>query len=170
MPKKIVFLDFEASRCGATILLLRFLRWLKANTDIPFEVVFRRGGELEDEFSKLAQVHVLNRAGAAKPSLLKRAAGHTGLKSKLYPGLLKKLSGKYERQDILFYCNTVGNGGLLQHFSGPVRPVITHVHELEYSIQCVGMETFNQVKAHTGHYIAVSDAVRNNLLFNHGIP
>jgi hypothetical protein len=53
LPKRrVLFVSHQASRTGAPILLLHFLRWLRANTS-NFEIVVRLGGELSGKFSDL---------------------------------------------------------------------------------------------------------------------
>src|SRR5580698_5439034 len=50
----ILFLSHDASRTGAPIALLTFLKWLRANSDYRFEVVLGSGGPLEPDFKALA--------------------------------------------------------------------------------------------------------------------
>src|SRR5688572_22782790 len=64
--RKIVFISHDSDRGGATILLLEFLRWLRANTSISFDVIARRGGELEADFRKVANVFILDQIGRGK--------------------------------------------------------------------------------------------------------
>jgi glycosyltransferase involved in cell wall biosynthesis len=69
------------------------------------------------------------------------------------------------------YANTVTNGEALEFLSDLRCPVLCHVHELEYGIRhFTDADKFGRVKAHTKHYIAVSEAVRRNLVANHNIP
>src|SRR5205085_3597882 len=69
----------------------------------------------------------------------------------------------------LIYSNTIANGRVLDALA-PLRcPVLTHVHELEFAIRRFGGKHFECVKRHTDHFVAVSDAVRNNLTARHGI-
>ena len=53
-PPSILFVSHDASRTGAPIALLTFLRWLRANTDYRFEVLLGCGGPLEPAFEALA--------------------------------------------------------------------------------------------------------------------
>ena len=70
----------------------------------------------------------------------------------------------------MIYSNTVVNGRVLDALS-PLRcPVLTHVHELEFLIHSNAGKDFEYVKRYTDHFVAVSDAVRNNLVARHGIP
>src|SRR5436190_21945294 len=54
--RRVLFVSQDARRTGAPVLLLHFLRWLRTNTNLDFEVVLRRGGELSAEFAALAPV------------------------------------------------------------------------------------------------------------------
>ena len=54
MEKSVLFISHDAIRAGATMFLINFLRWFKENTDIPFEVLVCKRGEMEGDFEKLA--------------------------------------------------------------------------------------------------------------------
>jgi len=50
------------------------------------------------------------------------------------------------------------------------QPIITHVHELEFTVQhIVGLESFRRLVKGTKRYVAASKAVQSNLVENHGI-
>jgi glycosyltransferase involved in cell wall biosynthesis len=69
----------------------------------------------------------------------------------------------------LIYSNTITNGNVLRRLGKHDLPTITHVHEMEYWIRRSGKENLAQVKSDTSNYIAVSEAVRENLVSNCGI-
>ncbi len=54
----VLFVSHDASRTGAPIVLLTFLKWLRSNTDYDFEILLGRGGELEREFTEVAPTTV----------------------------------------------------------------------------------------------------------------
>jgi glycosyltransferase involved in cell wall biosynthesis len=62
------------------------------------------------------------------------------------------------------------NGVVLEALATFDVPVVTHVHELSYWISRCGAENLQRVLAHTTAFIAVSQAVRENLVRHHGIP
>ena len=64
----------------------------------------------------------------------------------------------------LIYCNAVTNWRMLSMFESVGLPVITHCHELESLIQLTGIDNFNRLRDRTSHFVAVSDAVRRNLI------
>ncbi|MFB2816372.1 glycosyltransferase [Umezakia ovalisporum] len=161
--KKVLFISHDASRTGAPIVFLNFLRWFKDNTDIPFQILLRRGGELEPEFAALAPtlVHEQN----TKHSLLKQAA-----KRLFKDNPIIKLQRQLAKANIgLIYSNTATNGNLLQTLSHLNCPVISHIHELEYTIQLFGITEFEHLKKQTTHFIACSQAVKTNLVTHHQI-
>ncbi len=54
MSKKVLFISHDASRTGAPIVLLNLLKWFKTNTDIPFQILLKKGGVLEPDFKAIA--------------------------------------------------------------------------------------------------------------------
>lgn len=146
---KVLFISHDAGRHGAQILLLNFLRWFKANSATPFEILLKRGGELAKDFEALAPVHVWGGVGAASDDV---AHQH---------GLIE-----YFRQANigLVYSNTITNGEVLGALAGLNCPVICHVHELDHWINYqTSADNTALIKRHTTHYIAVSQAVRRVL-------
>ncbi len=163
MKKEIIFISHDASRTGAPILLLNFLRWFKQNTDIPFRIVLRKGGELESEFVELAPTLVFEQKlnNGIYDRLKRRLIPHD-------PSLrLKKWLDGFNVG--LIYSNTSTNGNLLELLSFLDCPVISHIHELEYIIQYFGLEAFEQTQKQTTHYICCAEAVKNNLITNHQV-
>ncbi len=168
-PKKVLFISHDASRTGAPLLLLRLLRWLKAQSDISFEILLCQGGELENAFAAIAPVSVLHK-NMGRPGIATR------LRELFSDGVSKRLRQagieRHSLSDIgLIYSNTIVNGDILEALSVLNCPVITHVHELENAIQAWGgSENIAKVRRYTRHYIAVSEAVKRNLVEQHQIP
>lgn len=174
MSKTILFISHDASRTGAPILLLNFLRWFKENTDIPFQILLKKGGVLEPEFRKIAPVLLY----APEPILKLGIIGKILKRLKLYSpeqklkiyqeSLVKKLA----KDNIgLIYANTITVGDVLARLSSLDCSTICHVHELEFWIRHrTGIKKFKKIKNHTKHFIAVSEAVKKNLIENHNIP
>lgn len=170
---KILFISHHASRTGAPLVLLNFLRWFKENTAIPFHILLRKGGELEPEFRDLAPVSLY----VYQPPIDESIIGKIGKKLKFYSSerkkqrhqksLLKKLS---QENLSLIYSNTITNGDILEALSILNCPVISHVHELEFMMRHYsGARNLRLSKKHTQHYIAVAQAVKDNLIENHNI-
>ena len=164
--KKILFITPAAKRDGANIFLLRFLRWLKAETSIPFCTIYNAGGELEKEFRELSD--------SFQYSLCRQPANFL---ERRFHGLLRRLEFKrhwlnfqLKKHNIgLIYNNTVVNHQIIDAFHDPDVPILTHCHELESVIHRTGLEEFGETKNKTAHFIAVSEATRRNLMTNHEI-
>src|ERR1700751_1911012 len=58
----ILFVSHDASRTGAPIALLHFLRWFKRNGNRPFSVLLGDGGELVADFAELADTRSMVRS------------------------------------------------------------------------------------------------------------
>jgi glycosyltransferase involved in cell wall biosynthesis len=173
MPsRRVLFISHDASRTGAPILLLNLLRWLKVNSDLSFSVILRDGGVLEPEFSALASVSNLTAGISASTRWLPRGSTRIGLRRTVEKVFLRRLKRQLLRENFgLVYANTVTNGDALEFLSDLRCPVLCHVHELEYGIRhFTDADKFGSVKEHTKRYIAVSEAVRRNLVRNHKIP
>jgi glycosyltransferase involved in cell wall biosynthesis len=70
----------------------------------------------------------------------------------------------------LIYVNSIASARMIDLFSSVDCPVICHIHELEWAIRALGVENLARLEERRPLYIAVSLAVRNNLVENHGIP
>ena len=166
----ILFVGYDASRTGAPLLLLHLLRWLKTHTDIPFQILLQYEGELISEFEALAPVTIFHKEFPLKQDLYSKIARHFGFQKDERLVYLQHVKKKFLHKNIaLIYCNTIANGRILEELMNLSCPIICHVHELEYAIQYYGIENFELVKKHVQHYIAVSKAVKQNLINNHNI-
>jgi glycosyltransferase involved in cell wall biosynthesis len=171
MSQRVLFLSHLANRSGAPIILLRFLQWLKANRDCDFSIVLNGGGELESDFAAIAPSLVMDRILGydchqvramlhrhAEPiaAWLDRFTLRHGLEIAAKPDLI--------------YANSIANAEVLETLPWADVPVLCHVHELEFSLRHnIGLDYFARVKKRVNRYIAVSSAVRQNLIENHQI-
>lgn len=171
--KKILFISHDAGRTGAPRSLLLLLKWLKANSDLEFCVLFKDGGELQNEFKSMGII------GNFNPPNKQINNFRTKILQKLYfaqirrKQYLRNLQKKIVSENFdLVYANTMANGEVLEFLSNFLDcPVICHMRELEQMISYhVGKKIFAKTKKHTDRYIAVSHAVKDNLTKNHHIP
>lgn len=163
----VLFLTPGASSVGGNIFILNFLKWMKANSSISFVTVYGHGGDLEKEFESLGPAYVFEyerkKSGLAYRVLRK-------IRKQLRWNE-RRIRRELKKHDIrLIYSNAVTNDDVLTAFSDLDVPVISHCHELESHIQRKGIDGFNRTKARTDLFVAVSDAVRQNLILNHDIP
>jgi glycosyltransferase involved in cell wall biosynthesis len=166
MKHSILFLSHDASRSGAPLFLLRFLRWLRDSTDLVFHVAIGRQGELVDEFRKLCPVHVLEPELTLTYRLLRRAGFHGPFLHRH----LQKLQAELGKENFdLLYVNSVASADMLAKLPFPTHPVLCHVHELDGAIRVVGAHNIAALKQRDAQYIAVSRTVRSNLVEQYAI-
>lgn len=157
---KVLFVGHRADRSGAPIALLHLLRWLRARTDLAFEVVLERGGELEPCFREVAPVTVLTRPIGGRRSLggkLLNRFGRIPLERVRTAGLLRHLG---RRSDIaLIYFNSLASAALVELAADPRRSVIASVHELKGAYADGDRDRAMALLARADEIIAVSRAV-----------
>ena len=152
--RRVLVVSHDASRTGAPILLLHLLRWIKANSDLTFNILLRADGELRMEFEDLGNVTALT-DGNSLPGPVQRAL------------LKRRLARLAASGGGPIYSNTATNGPVLGALAATGRFVMSHIHELETMIRSRGH--FDEVKRVTRTYIACSGAVKDNLIQSHGI-
>ncbi len=165
-PQTVLFVSHDASRTGAPIFLLRLLRWLRDHHEILFRILVVSPGEMLPEFESIGRTHVLERQSRLQRACL-RFNIPFGNDGHYLQSLRKSLS---ESNIALIYSNTTATGKALDYLSFLDCPVICHVHELEQAIrQCDRDGNLDLVKRHASSYVAVSHAVKQNLVAMHGI-
>jgi glycosyltransferase involved in cell wall biosynthesis len=162
----VLFISHDASRTGAPLFLLRFLRWFRDNSDIQFRILVGSAGELLSDFEALGTVHVFEPPRTIAYRVLRRLKLHRRRvrdhRSRLREELL--------RSDIsLIYANSTASADMLGFLSFIKCPVICHVHELEGVIRELGPHTMPILKSRVAFYISASSAVKTNLVERHRI-
>lgn len=170
MKDKILVIGHIANRTGAPIILINFLQWIKLNTNLSLEIILKSGGELIDDYKELGDVvlwdslKLKNTKNKRKYSLLRK------INPKIEKYLLKKYIKRKKLSGIkLIYSNTIVNGEILKELSILKCPILCHVHELESEIKRAGPANIKYIKSYVTHYIAASDAVKQNLMNKHKI-
>ena len=133
---KVLFLFHDASRTGAPLLLLGCVRWLRQNTGLPIRILLRAGGPLESDLRALAETFIVDQT---------------------------TLDERFFSDVALIYSNTCTNGSFLHTLPCEGIPVVTHIHELQPSIDSLVTDRLRVVKQHTQRFIACSDAVAKDL-------
>jgi glycosyltransferase involved in cell wall biosynthesis len=171
MPRStphILFVVHDSGRTGATIGLLAFVRWLRANTGYGIGVLLRAPGPLEASFRELGPTTTLGNSFLAHSRLGRRIRRWLPRAWREETQKIKRAfsGGPYD----LVYSSTITNGSVLEVLAPFGAPILTHVHELEYWIERMGEDNLRRVRANTLAYIAPAHAVRANLIDRHGIP
>jgi glycosyltransferase involved in cell wall biosynthesis len=153
------------------MLLLSLLRWLKANTNMAFEVALLRGGALAEDFARIAPTTTLTEVGIGRSGVLRRIGRVPGLGPAL-KSAWRRLVGRRmaAQQPRLIYANSVGTASLVRHLAPSGVPVLVHVHELERAIRvATNPDDLAALKGRATRFVAISAPVRENLIRNHGI-
>lgn len=160
--KKILFVGHQASRTGAPLVLWHFLKWLKNNSEIEFEILLRDGGDVLADFQALAPTSVLQRGliSNGEIAFLPRLRR----KYDLNPPLAQQLKELYPREKFpLVYSNTVTNGEYVSIFSRLGHRTLCHAHEMRFSIETLGGPPAVKAAGVTDGFIAVSEIVGRDL-------
>lgn len=171
-PKQaeILFLSPDASGTGAPYLLLLLLDWLRANTSLRLRVVLGQGGPREGQFRRTAPTYIVESGeGLFVRHCLKVARS---ISWRLHRALSLRFVRSFVRKHppSVIYANTITNGELLSALAMPGVPVITHVHELRSIFdQCRQEGSLDLALRHTDRFIAVANAVKENMVQGFGV-
>jgi glycosyltransferase involved in cell wall biosynthesis len=163
---RVLFISHAASRNGATILLLSFLRWLKDRVDWDIQVLVQGRGPLLDEFRMIAKTTVWRDPGPKLDILLPRVLKPFKHALQMTHTWLSRPSGQFD----LIYANTTAAAPIVYQLTGKTRSLLWHVHELSYAIK-ISLTQHNWMDCFysAGRFIAVSNAVRDALIADQGI-
>ena len=171
--KKILFVSHEASRTGAPSVLLSLMEKIKSEELYQFDVLLINEKEevdiLEDFRGLTSNVFVWNRKKKTAFWKLFNVLFFNGLQELHERKLLKLLK---KNNYTLIYANSVASSKealIIKNYLS--ISTILHVHELEYLTNwIVGNEQFSDIVNGFDYFIAVSYAVRDNLINNYGVP
>lgn len=169
-PGVVLFLSHDASRTGAPIFLLRFLRWFREHGNVDFRILLGKSGELSSDFARVGAVDTFQPNSTVFYRALRRLDFHHGRLSSHQIRLRESLS---EIDIRLIYVNSVASAEMLDFLSFLDCPVICHVHELGGAIDILGASTgvpvMDLLEKRVPRYIAVSSAVERNLVSRYGV-
>ena len=164
---KTLFILHEASRTGASLMLLHFLEWIKneKSSEVHISLLFMVKGELFGQFSKLAdKAYNLDHPGK-KNKILNKFRSKT--ENSNVDVLLKNLAHK--NFDLIF-ANTVISIPIaykLKKLNGSSK-LIVYVHELENQIN-LSLPNLPQYSSEIDAFIGVSKLVKTTLVQNYSI-
>jgi glycosyltransferase involved in cell wall biosynthesis len=151
---KILFVSHDACKGGAQAVLLNIVSWFKRHTSADLRILCLDGGELLPHFRELGDTRVLSEMRNKRIT-----------EEELTRNLRDFCGGIPD----LIYCNSVASGREYRLLRALGAPIIMHFHEMEMSINRYAANCIGDVIAHSAHFIAISGAVRNNLVTNHGV-
>lgn len=162
--KQLLFITHEATRSGAPMLLLNLIKWFSENKDSEFRLTILavKGGPLINEYEKYGTVVCYNKKYSLPFDFFNSFFNKRNQKK-----IISKLKAS---QWNLIFSNTIVNGKLLELLANNVTPVISYIHELEFSIK--NFQKKDLIKGtflHTNYFICGSEIVKKNLIENHQV-
>lgn len=163
-------------------MLLHLLRWLQGSAAIDIEIVCLRGGPLVADLQQLGPVKVLDIGWTGTSVLIEKAfrqaTTHSSLAIvKFGAALARQLRRRLFRHRFgsladhdLIYANSAVAAICFDSLPVDRPPILTHVHELEFALRRgIPADAIADMHAMTDRFIACSEAVRTNLMMNHGV-
>lgn len=171
---KILFISHDANRAGAQIFLLNIMQYFQKK-QMPMHLLLLGDGVLEKDFEQVCSVSKYPLETATQPANFQdKVLKKFGLKENNPSQKAKEtLKAKLLRENFdCIYTNTIATAWVMPELLSYLKiPVITHIHELEFSIQLYSSaENRDFLFKNTSKLIACSKAVAENLIENHGFP
>ncbi len=150
---KVLAVSHEASATGAPIFFLTLLQWLKSS-GCTIDVIVLKDGVLRHQFESVGRCVVLSTGFDERAPL--EALG---------------LDFCQEHYDVIYF-NTLETAHVLQYFLergmlGGGALIVSHIHELEGTIQKYGAEKISVINKVSDLIFAASSAVKENLCGRH---
>lgn len=179
--KRILFVTHDASRTGAPLFLLHFMRWMhEKHPGIECDLLIRRSGELDPEYMSVAHTtyqwqkefrftkflhsnKLIGRRHGAINNLLRHLTA--------YEGRLLASLGR-NGYDLVF-VNSFANAPLIPLLANRMKgsPIICRPPELKRWVEDrIGVDSVRQATKHVDRFIAVSDLVAHYLRTDLNIP
>lgn len=157
---RILFIGHEAERTGAPIVLLNYLQWLKkSKPQYEIDLLLLRGGDLEEEYRKVANVYLL--PSNDNPTVFERGILHLKKKAKIKTKLPPL--APFDRSYGVVLGNTIVSLDYLKFFKQKGFHTICWLHELEYVVKLFSVEKFIELSVYADRFIVASKAVENML-------
>lgn len=161
---KILFVLHNATRTGAPLVMLDFLRWASIHKPFAFHILLLTGGELEPEFRGLAKTWTIH---AQPHSFFARQWTRMMQPIREWLIFMRLRFMRYSK----VYGNTVSSALLLAKYKRLLNvPYILHLHEGIYAIESIiGTKAFQSALPAFESLIAVSPLVRNHLITHYHV-
>jgi len=168
-PPEVLFVGHEATRTGAPLMFLYFLRWLREHTDLAFEIVLLEGGPIADDFAQVAPTVVLSDL-RRHPLSKALTAAHLDRVAALVRSALARRVLRHLRHVRLVYCNSVASLRMVHLLGSPPPFVVAHVHELMGALEMPNSEPDrDRLRELPQEVVVASDLVGDYLVDRHGI-
>jgi glycosyltransferase involved in cell wall biosynthesis len=169
---RILFVSHEASRTGAPIMLWNFLRWLRDNSDLEFEVLLLNDGPLVDDFASLAPVHLVRARGAGSITYMEAGMARAGFarwSDRVKVARVKRAIRHLQGFDAL-YLNSCTSALALRVLTEVPPVVFSHIHELDSALQYWFPPQDRDIMfERTDWFVACANAVSRSLVGTYGV-
>ncbi len=156
--KNILFISHDGNRAGAQIFLFNIMRFFKREKYGVVLLILNNWGSLREEFETNFDTFYLDSENPG--SKIKKIKELLGTKK----NLLQEIKRKYKID--LIYANTIASVDILEEVKTIFnKPIISHIHELSFSIEQFGSKgCLEKLKSYSTKIIACSEAVKANLV------
>jgi len=157
LPKagKLLIVSHDTCLGGAQYVCLHLMRWLCRYTSWDVRHVAICGGPLLDDFKNICPTVVLDELGIDFDDST---------------SLLKAVDKFCEGKPDVILANSVASGVLLKTLAAWDIPIVTHIHELQKSIEFYASDYIDDVIKYSAHFLSVSRPVSLNLKSTYGVP
>ena len=156
--KNILFISHDGNRAGAQIFLFNIMRFFKREKYGVVLLILNNWGSLREEFETNFDTFYLDSENPG--SKIKKIKELLGTKK----NLLQEINRKYKID--LIYANTIASVDILEEVKTIFnKPIISHIHELSFSIEQFGSKgCLEKLKSYSTKIIACSESVKANLV------
>lgn len=176
-PNRILFIGHDATLTGAPNSLLKIIDWIRQNSTYEPLAVLGRGGPMYDRYAAVCETHVWEPDDAflrssRNPSPLSRLLASMGQsRAAAIVSRRHTLARVRTVNPVCVFNNTGVTGNLLGNLSQVhAAPVVSRIPELEgYMRRNSRSGALRGVMSHSHYFIAVSQAVRENLVRRHAV-
>ncbi len=169
---RLLFVSHEATRSGAPIMFLHFLRWLRANTTLSFEILLLAGGPLAEEFEAVAPTTSVEALGRGSASYLEAGIAKAG-----FPKAGDRIKVERARRSLkhlrgfdAIYLNSTTSALALRILPEIPPVVFSHIHELDSAFGYWFPEPDRSTMLRsTDWFVACAEVVASNLIGGYGV-
>lgn len=170
MIQNILFVGHDANRAGSQILLLRFLKLLKAYGKVQFSILLKHDGPLVQEYEAVAPTYILHQEKPVglKSQILQKIKAKIGQTTSEVNPVWQMLA--HQKFDLIV-SNTFTNGDIFEELSQFNCPIYSYIHELRMGIEMYNgtQQAIDNTLRGTQKFIACANSVKQNLLQQFGI-
>ncbi|QJD97543.1 glycosyltransferase family 4 protein [Mucilaginibacter robiniae] len=171
MKKKLLFVSHDATRTGAPIVLLRFLKWIKKHDRYDITILLQNGGVLHEDFQEIAPTYMMNKQEGVNTTPARK--GLNSIFKRREPVLPDSPfpSELINQHFDLVYLNTSVALTIANDLKIAFQcPVICHVHENEYALSMLFDDGLPEHHVNAvDKFIAVSKSTQKNLVDSYDI-